>query len=168
MSVPEKMSCSCLRLRLFTPADGFVTIANPTTATRLSRSSGWPVARMSESPMSIAFAATCVMPVADPPPETLIFTSLCAAWYAALASSTSGSSAVEPATVIVPLAEPPPVLVLVVSCVFDEHAASDVLASAATRTSAARADVRFTDMPPIPRKTQAPPRIACVMVPTKP
>ena len=32
--LPAKMSCSCLRLRLFTPADGFVTTANPTTATR--------------------------------------------------------------------------------------------------------------------------------------
>src|SRR5947209_15212428 len=39
-TLPPKMSRSCARVRFFTPADGLATIAKPTTATRLSVSSG--------------------------------------------------------------------------------------------------------------------------------
>ena len=56
---------------------------------------------MSESPICTALPATCAMPEPEPPPETLIFTSGCACWYALAASFTSGRSAVEPAIVMV-------------------------------------------------------------------
>src|ERR1700733_1888802 len=76
--LPANMSRSCCFVSPFTPAEGLVTTAKPTTATRWSTSSGCVGAVMSESPTSIALAATWLIPVDEPPPDTLILTFLCA------------------------------------------------------------------------------------------
>src|SRR5450759_1874955 len=112
VTLPVQMSMFCWVVRLVTPVTSLlVTTIQPWRAmmwsTRLLASGvdSLPTGVTSESPIWMEPPATCVRPVPEPPPLTVIVEPGQAFTYCLAAASTSGWRAVDPAAVMLPVTQ---------------------------------------------------------------